>query len=146
MEPSDHCIELVKEFEGLRLETYPDDGRGVLTIGYGHTGPDVRLGRRITEAEAEKLLRKDIETAVRSVNRVCAGLDLAQHEFDALVSFQYNTGSLAASSLLRYLRAGNKKAAAAEFPKWKKAGGKVLAGLVRRRAAEMQLFLHGPTH
>ncbi|KVL67387.1 lysozyme [Burkholderia ubonensis] len=148
-------LQLTEQFEGCRLTAY-QDSVGVWTIGYGHTGPDVYKGLTITQAQAEALLMKDIAKATAAVNRLVTldragdpdtdGLpDLTQEEFDALVDFTFNlgAGNLASSTLLKKLNAGDIEGAAAEFPKWVHAGGKVLAGLVKRRDAERALFLLG---
>lgn len=133
-------LALIKSFEGLRLQAYTCPA-GVLTIGYGSTGPHVRPGMRITEQQADALLLSDLsrfEAAVTGAVRV----PLTQAQFDALVSFTFNVGvaALRSSTLLRKLNAGDYAGAAAEFARWNKAGGKVLAGLTRRRAAERALF------
>jgi lysozyme len=141
MKISDEGIEHLKQFEGCRYETYLDTG-GVPTIGFGHTGSDVQMGMKIDEAEAERLLRKDLETAEKCVNN-CVRVALTQHQFDALVSFAYNVGcgSLGRSTLLQYLNDGQDDLAAKEFLRWNKVRGQVVAGLTRRREAERDLFL-----
>ena len=131
---------LTRSFEGLRLTAY-QDSVGVWTIGYGHTGPEVRHGQCISEIEAETLLRSDLASAVRAVRKAIE-VDLAQHQFDALVDFCFNLGrgSFLASSLLRYVNQGELDSAVVQFGLWVHAGSKVLPGLVRRRAAEAALF------
>ena len=139
-------IELIKKFEGLRLRSYVDVV-GVLTIGYGHTGPDVTHGMQITEDEAEDLLLKDIASFESAVNTF-TNVKLNQNEYDALVSFTFNVGPTAykESTLLRLLNGGKpRKEVAAEFPRWVKGGdGEDIPGLVRRRAEEKKLFLRKP--
>jgi lysozyme len=141
---SDKCIDLIKRFEGLELEAYPDTGTGgePWTIGYGHTGPDVFPGLKITELQAEQLLAKDLEKFEKCVNNSVRG-NITQGQFDSLISFTYNVGcgALGKSILLRCLNNGDDMSAAQEFTKWVKAGGKTLPGLVKRRTAEMELFL-----
>lgn len=134
-------LALIKEFEGCELEAY-QDVVGVWTIGYGHTGADVDPDLYITQAVADELLARDLARFEAGVSRM-AKVPLTQNEFDALVSFSFNLGlaNLAGSTLLRLLNAGQKVAAAAEFPRWNRAGGRVLAGLTRRRVAEQSLFL-----
>lgn len=132
-------LALIKEFEGLRLTAYRD-AVGVWTIGYGHTGPDVTPGMTITQDQADELLRKDVarfEKAVASMAKVAT-----DSQFDALVSFAYNLGeeALRRSTLLRKHNEGDYAGAKAEFARWKYAGDKVLAGLVRRRAAEAEMY------
>lgn len=139
MKTSQAGIDLIKEYEGCRLETYRDSV-GVKTIGYGHTDK-VALGQKITQEEAEQFLREDLakfERCVLSVIRV----DIAQRQFDALVSFAFNLGcgALRRSTLARKLNRGDYDGAAREFGRWVKAGGRTLNGLVRRRAAEADLF------
>ena len=142
MKISDAGIALIKSFEGLRLEAYPDPATGgdPWTIGYGHTG-EVRPDMVITEAEAEQLLRQDIVQFEMCVNRLLQ-VSVTQGQFDALVSFAFNLGcgNLRKSTLLRKLNAGDADGAAAEFAVWNRAAGRVMAGLTRRREAERDLF------
>ena len=139
MEYSLDGLHLTESFEGCRLQAYLDSV-GVPTIGYGHTH-GVTLGMTCTQEQAEQWLQQDIQVAAQAVNRMVT-VALTQPEFDALVDFTFNlgTGSLQHSTLLRLLNAGNYKGAAAEFEKWDRAGGKVMAGLLRRRQAEEQMF------
>jgi len=133
-------IELIKSFEGVKLEAYQDQV-GVWTIGYGHTA-DVRPGSQITPAEARGLLEVDEGRVSEGVCRLVTR-PINQNQFDALVCFSFNLGlgALKRSSLLSKVNAGDFKGAADEFLKWTKAGGKELPGLVRRRKAERELFL-----
>lgn len=137
---SDDGIALIKEFEGCKLEAY-QDSVGIWTLGVGHTGPDVFRGRTITEKEADALLKKDLAAAEKCVN-ISVFVELSQHEFDGLVSLVFNIGCAAfrGSTLLRKLNDGLYDAAAEQFGRWNKAGGKELAGLTRRREAERNLF------
>ncbi|WP_312691151.1 lysozyme [Kosakonia sp.] len=138
----DAGVQLIKSFEGLRLEKYKD-AVGKWTIGYGHLIlPNESFTRPLTQAEADALLRADLGSAERSLHRLVT-VDLNQNQFDALVSFTFNlgAGNLQTSTLLRLLNAGEYSQAADQFPRWNKAGGKVLAGLTRRREAERALFL-----
>ena len=137
--------ELIEEFEGLFLESYQDSA-GVWTIGWGHTGlkhrdGTVYPGRRITPEEADQLLAHDMEKFEDRVKRLVA-VPLTQNEFDALVSFDFNTGGLARSSLLQRLNRGDMKRSIArsEFIRWINAGGRPLRGLARRRASEAMMF------
>ncbi|OQS34560.1 lysozyme [Chromobacterium haemolyticum] len=141
MNISANGVKLIQQFEGLRLKAY-QDAVGVWTIGYGHTGPDVTPGLVITQAQADALLARDLSRFETGVTRLAA-VPLHQNQFDALVSFSYNLGlgSLQNSTLLRLLNQRDYAGAAAQFPRWNKAGGKVLPGLTRRRAAEQALFL-----
>ncbi len=148
MQISDIGIALVKQFEGCELIAYPDPGTGgePFTIGYGWTQPvdgvPVHRGMVIDQATADRLLRCGVVQFEQGVNQLVKA-PINQNQFDALVSFAYNLGlrSLSTSTLLRKLNAGDKQGAANEFPKWNKAAGKILPGLVRRRAAERSLFL-----
>lgn len=133
-------VDLIKSFEGLRLNAY-DDGTGVLTIGYGSTN-GVQWGDAITEDEADRLLKEDLDRFERCVETAVEA-PLTQNQFDALVSLAFNIGcgAFRRSTLLRRLNRGGYLAAANQFPRWSRAGGRVLQGLVRRRAAERALFL-----
>lgn len=137
---SDKGIALIQDSEGLRLTAYKDSV-GIATIGWGHTG-DVKMGTTITRAEAERILREDLHDFERAVTRLVR-VPITQNQFDALVCFSFNVGAKALenSTLLKLLNAGNKAGAASQFANWNKAGGKVLPGLVTRRAAEAKLFL-----
>lgn len=135
--------ELIKHFESLFLKAYKDPV-GIWTIGWGHTGlthkdGTVHAGRKITEEEAQKLFEHDMTHFEKGVHKLVT-VEINDDQFSALVSFHFNTGSLGKSTLLKKLNAGDYDGAAAEFPKWNKAGGKVLRGLTRRRASEQNLF------
>jgi len=148
MRVSQQGIDLIKKFEGLRLTAYVCPA-GVLTIGYGHTGDDVKPGMRISEEEAEKLLWKDTESAQQTVSSF-VNVKINQNEYDALVSFVFNVGPTAFvnSTLLRLLNHGaDRKVVAAEFARWVKAGSDTpVPGLVRRREEEKKLFLEKSKH
>lgn len=135
-------LALIKQFEGCVLTAYPDPGTGgdPWTIGYGHTGSDVYRGLSITQQQAEDLLKRDLQ---RFEQEVCnlVKVSLTDNQFAALVSFDYNTGSLSSSTLLRLLNASNYQGAADQFLQWTHAGNQVLPGLVSRRQAERRLFL-----
>ena len=139
MEYSLDGLHLTESFEGCRLQAYLDSV-GIPTIGYGHTH-GVTMGMTCTQDQAEQWLQQDIQVAAQAVNNMVK-VPLTQPEFDALVDFTFNlgTGSLQHSTLLRLLNGGNYAAAAAEFEKWDKAGGKVMAGLLRRRQSEAEMF------
>lgn len=134
--------ELTKRFEGCRLVAYQDT-RGVWTIGYGHTS-GVHAGMTCTQAQAEQWLLEDIQYAVNAVKHYVT-VALTQGEFDALVDFVFNVGvrAFAGSTLLRKLNAGDYAGAAHEFKRWDMAGGKHVAGLLRRRVAEENEFNGG---
>lgn len=140
MKTSQKGIDLIKEFEGCCLKAYLDVV-GVKTIGYGHT-KDVVMGTRITEQIAEELLKADLSDTEQVVSRLVRR-KLTQYQFDALVSFVYNLGesNLLKSTLLKKVKINpNDPSIAMEFGKWIHAGGKVLNGLIRRRAAEAELY------
>ncbi|MGC0154945.1 lysozyme [Chromobacterium vaccinii] len=141
MQTSQNGINLIQQFEGLRLAAY-QDAVGVWTIGYGHTGADVHGGLAIDQQQADQLLRQDLARFEQGVSRL-ATAPVNQNQFDALVSFSYNLGlgNLQSSTLLRLLNAGDYRGAAGQFPLWDKAGGQVLPGLLKRRQAEQALFL-----
>lgn len=139
MKPSQAAIKLVKASEGLRLEAYQDVG-GVWTIGYGHTR-DVHAGMVITEHQADVMLLSDLDDAARDVESMVT-VPLTQGQFDALCDFVFNLGpgDLERSTLLRLLNRRNYEAAANQFRVWVMAAGTVQPGLVKRRAAERELF------
>jgi lysozyme len=133
-------MDLVESFEGCQLTAYRDSG-GVWTIGYGHTGDDVHPGETITQVQADALLESDLTAAEHEVASLIEVV-MTPNEFSALVSFQFNTGALGDSAGLPLLNAR-------EFPEaWDDhfclyihdAQGNELEGLVRRRAAERELF------
>jgi lysozyme len=137
--PSPACLALIKQCEGLRLKAYRDSG-SVLTIGYGHTR-GVRPGQIITEGEADSLLARDADEAAEAVNR--RALPCTQGQFDALTDFVFNLGEdrFANSTLLRMHQLGNFTGAAQQFGRWKYDNGRILPGLVRRRALEAAMYL-----
>ncbi len=137
---SEQGIALIKQFEGCALSAYLCPAH-ILTIGYGHTG-DVSAGQTITQEEAERLLKADLEKFERGVSQMVT-VELSPQQFDALVSFAFNLGlgNLKTSTLLKKLNSGDYQGAADEFLRWNKAAGKVMAGLTKRREAERALFL-----
>jgi GH24 family phage-related lysozyme (muramidase) len=144
MKTSSKGISLIKAHEGLRLHAYLCPA-GVWTIGYGHTSaagePTVVKGMRITNAEADSILRRDLAAFERGVaRRVKVGL--TQNQFDALVSFAFNVGlgAFERSTLLRKLNAGRYGDVPAELMKWTRGGGRELPGLVNRRRDEAGLW------
>jgi len=146
MKINQRSLNLIKEFEGFRAETYRDSA-GVLTIGYGTTGRagvgiDPHPGMVISKAEAEFYLQKAVDKFA-AIIRPAITAPINENEWGAFVSLAYNIGPSAfkRSSALRHFNAGDKAKAANSILLWNKAGGKVLAGLVRRRAAERELFL-----
>ena len=133
---------LVKEFEGLYLKAYICPA-GVLTIGWGHTGPDVYTGMTITQAQAETYLTNDLQKFANCVSSYLK-VRLNPNQVGALVSFTFNLGcgAFQGSTLLKRLNAGESPnlVASQEMPRWVYANGVKLAGLVRRRDAEVAFF------
>lgn len=146
MNPSENCFDLIKHFEGCSLVTYPDPATGGApwTIGYGHTGPEVYPGMQITQEEADQLLIQDAMKVSSQVQSLVS-VELSQPELDALVCFVFNVGigNFAKSTLLKKLNAGDYAGAANELPRWSRAAGKVMAGLIARREAEERMFNAG---
>ncbi len=132
--------DLIKKWEGVKFSAY-DDGGGVKTIGYGHTGRGVSKGS-ITKDEAEQLFASDLAEAEQVIDSKVK-VPLTQNQKDALASLVFNIGEtqFSSSTLLKKLNAGDYEAAADEFLKWRKDNGKVVLGLVKRRTDEKNLFL-----
>jgi len=134
---NDKGIALIKSFEGLRLKAYKAlPTEKYFTIGYGHYGSDVKEGQTITEAEAEKLLRDDLQKYEGKVNKYSA-YNWNNNEFSALVSFAYNIGNIDG---LTKKGERTRDEIIKVWPTYNKAGGKVLSGLSKRRAEEVKLF------
>lgn len=132
----------IMQWEGCRLTAYRCPA-GVLTIGYGHTGPDVTPGKTISAAEAVKLFNADIDRFAAQIEPLVSGVSLTERQFDALVSLAYNigVGNLRSSTVLKLVKSNpDDPAIRSAFMRWTKAtvGGKLkeLPGLVRRRAEE----------
>lgn len=139
---NDKGIALIKSFEGLRLKAYKAlPSEKYFTIGYGHYGSDVKEGQTITEAEAEKLLRADLQKYEGKVNKYST-YNWNDNEFAALVSFAYNVGNIDG---LTKKGVRSREEIKKVWTSYSKAGGKELPGLVRRRKAELQLFNEGKT-
>lgn len=131
-------IDLIKKFEGCQLTAYKCPA-GVLTIGYGHTG-GVTEGQKISQAQAEAYLRADLEKYEKKVEKYDSTYRWTQNEFDAMVSFAYNLGSI---DKLTAHGTRTKAVIAEKMLLYNKANGKVLAGLIKRRQAEQEMFLSG---
>ena len=144
MEISAAGLDLLKTFEGCRLVAYPDPGSGdePWSIGYGHTGADVRAGLTISQRQAERWLLADLNDSGRALETLLAGVPLSQGQWDALLSFCFNVGAgaLQRSTLRRRLLAGEAPARVIreELPRWIRGSRGPLAGLIQRRAAEIQ--------
>jgi lysozyme len=160
MRVSPEGLALVQRHEGCILQAYDDfSGKviapgqpvmGVLTIGWGHTGADVTAGKTITQVQAGELLARDLERAEREIARLVNGVVLKQSQFDALASFEFNTGGLEFTSgkgtkqlsgLMQAVISRRWADAAHEFTRWYKDNGRALNGLMRRRLDEAQLFM-----
>ncbi|MEM6586436.1 MAG: lysozyme [Pseudomonadota bacterium] len=148
-------VALIKRFEGcarLRrdgmVEAYPDPGTDAepWTIGWGATGPGLELGSRIgpgtvwTQKQCDARLADDLRRYARDVANAIGDAPTTQSQFDAMVSFHYNTGAIARATLTKKHCNGDYDGAAREFKRWNKAGGRVLKGLVRRRREEEWLY------
>ena len=132
-------IQLIKDFEGCMLYSYYD-AVGIITCGYGHTGKDVKYPMTITQKQADDWLKQDLEKFEKHVNKIndLYNYDFTENQFSALVSFAFNIGSI---NQLTKNGQRNKLEIADAIMMYNKAGGKVLAGLVRRRLAEYNLFM-----
>lgn len=140
MQYSKSGVALTESFESCKLVAYQDI-RGIWTIAWGHTGPDVVEGLTCTQAQADTWLLQDTQNAQDHVNNLVT-VPLTQGEFDALVDFAFNDGcgAFGGSTLLKLLNTGDYAAAAAQFQLWDHASGQVVAGLLRRRLAEVAEF------
>lgn len=139
-------FQLLTSFEGCELTAY-DDGGGVWTIGYGHTGDDVYPELTISQTQAEELLRADLEK-FESYVEDAVEVEIDENQFSALVCFCFNVGpeteGFGGSTLLKLLNDGDYQGAANQFPVWNKVNGEPWPGLTRRRLAEQALFLGMP--
>jgi len=138
----DILMALVRQFEGLRLRAYYCPA-GVLTCGYGATGPDITPATVWTPEQAEERMTRDAELYLAAARKLCPGLSPAP--LAAVADFAYNLGAtrLSASTLRRKINKGDMEAAAMEFSKWVYAGGRKLPGLVARRECERRIFSEG---
>lgn len=146
------AVTLIKHFESCakrrsdgRFEAYPDPGTGAepWTIGWGATGQGIQRDTVWTQVECDARLEADLVRYAAEVARVLGDAPTSQAQFDALVSFHYNTGAIARATLTKLHKTGDFAGAEAEFGKWVHASGKRLNGLVRRRAAEATLYRNG---
>jgi lysozyme len=129
----------LKGFEALVLKAYKCPA-GVVTIGYGHT-KTARMGMEITEKQADKLLKTDLEWAEEAVRNLVV-VSINQPQYNALVSFVFNVGisAFSKSTMLKKINKKDFKGASNEFQKWKFANGRILKGLIRRRQSEQEMF------
>ncbi len=140
---SDNGLAKLQQWEGCQLKAYKDVA-GILTIGFGHTGNDVKLGQTISQAQATRLLIQDLnrfEAAVSNLVKV----PLTRNQRDALISFSFNVGVTAFknSTLLKKLNAKKYSAVPSELMKWVNAGGRKVPGLINRRTQEAALWGKG---
>ena len=149
---SQRGIDLIKRFEGCArvrsdglVEAYPDPGTGGApwTIGWGATGLEIGPGTVWTQAQCDARLQSDIERHAQDVAQALGKAPTTQAQFDALVSFHYNTGAIARATLTKRHIAGDYYAAETEFARWNRAGGSIMRGLVRRREEEARLYRSG---
>jgi lysozyme len=143
MKTSARGVDFIKAFEGFRSKPYLCQA-SVWTIGYGHTVGVTQDSPIISEADAAALLQSDLKHYEASVLKLIR-VPLWQCEFDALVSFAFNLGggALQRSTLRQKLNRWDRHGAAVEFLKWTRANGAISRGLLRRRQAEMEMFLEG---
>jgi lysozyme len=133
-------LSIIRQFEGCKLKAYLCPA-GVWTIGWGRTA-NVKRGDICSQEQADKWLVQEYDAFEKKV-RALVKVPVTANQLGALVSFAYNigTGALGSSTLLKKLNAGDYAGAAGQFARWNKAGGRILAGLTKRRAAEATLFL-----
>lgn len=139
---SNKMINLIKTQEGLSLKACKAiPSEEYWTIGYGHYGAEVKANQTITESEAEQLLRQDLKVFEDTVNSAVK-VKISQSQFDACVSLAYNIGTyaFANSDIVKFINDNKFGHACVDFPSWRKAGGQVLPGLVKRRQLEMEYF------
>ena len=145
MQMNDEGLALIREAEGFRDKPYRD-AAGVWTVGFGHTSmagpPDVVAGLEVTGEEAAQILARDVSVFASGVAKELVR-PLTDGQFSALVSFAYNVGlaNFRGSGVLKAVNAGDFEAVPRRLQLWVKAGGRVLPGLVKRRAAEAALFM-----
>lgn len=139
------ALEIIKKWEGCRLEAYPDPATGGApwTIGWGATGPSIGPGTVWTQEEADVTLHKHVRLFAGYVDKMLHGIDLTPNQLAALISLCYNIGpgNLEQSTLLRKIKAGDYDGAADQFLRWNRAGGRVMQGLTNRREHERAVFL-----
>lgn len=151
--PSAECEAHIKGFEKLKLASYMPTKDDVPTIGWGSTGPDIRMGMIWTKGEADARFARDLAKFAAAVDRLIGDAATEQHEFDAMVGLAYNIGigspkmalpgGFTRSTVLRRHKQGDRMRAERAFHLWNKQKGKVLKGLVRRRAVEAAMYRGG---
>jgi lysozyme len=143
MQPSPRILAFIQGFERLRLVGYLPTKNDRPTIGWGHTGPEVKVGMVWTREQADQTFAADTTVVARGLEKELWGVPTTQGQYDALFSLAYNIGlvALKASSLIRYHKLGLYQKAADEFLKWDHQAGIVLPGLLKRRTAERLIYL-----
>lgn len=138
-----HAMALIRRWEGCRLVAYKCPA-GIWTIGWGSTGHGITDGVRWTQAQADERLARDVEKFMVGVRKLLRR-PVTEAQLGAMTSLAYNIGigAFGSSTLLRLFNAGQTDLAAAQFAVWRRAGGKVLQGLVNRRADERRVFEGG---
>ncbi|WP_395443551.1 lysozyme [Caulobacter sp. UC70_42] len=142
MTPSAKIIDFIKGYEKCRLTSYLPAPNDVPTIGWGSTGPDIKLGMTCTKAQADDRFAADLAKFSAGVSKLIGAAPTTQGQYDALVSFAYNVGleALKTSTLLRMHKDGECENARLQFARWNKQAGKVLNGLTKRRAGEAAIY------
>lgn len=140
---SQEGINLIKKYEGLKLNSYRLQGEEYYTIGYGHYGSDVKAGQTITEEQAERLLIADLQGTVNFILENYSYLELNQNELDALVSFTYNCG-IGSLNKLTGNKTRSKQEIAEHITSYTRSGSEAnRKGLAKRRLEEKKIFLGG---
>ncbi|MDE2103187.1 MAG: lysozyme [Patescibacteria group bacterium] len=145
------ALSVIRKWEGCavkisdgQFKAYPDPATNgePWTIGWGSTGPDIHAGLVWTQAQCDERLVQDAQRIGNAVQNLLGDASTTQNQYDALVSFAYNLGpaKLASSTLLKKHKAGDYAGTVAEFGKWINAGGRVMPGLISRRADEAALY------
>lgn len=142
MTPSPRAKAFVKGFEKCRLSAYMPTPKDRPTVGWGSTGPDIRMGMTWTQEQADARFDRDADGFAAAVTKHLGGRPTTQSQFDAMWSLAYNIGetNFAASTLLKLHKAGEFSAAAQQFQRWNKQAGVVLNGLTKRRLAEAAIY------
>lgn len=144
MTPSKNCLDLIRQFEGCKLEAYldPRPNNKIWTVGFGCTGANIGPGTKWTQEQADGELMIRVEAIGRVLTHKIVPI-ITQNQMDALCSLVFNIGmgAFGGSTLLKCINERKWKEAADQFLRWDKAAGQVLAGLMRRRKAERELFL-----
>lgn len=146
MTPSPRIVAFIRDYEQCRLKAYMPTPHDRPTIGWGSTGPDIKLGMVWTQVQADEHFAADLAKFSAGVSGAIGRAPTTQAQFDALVSFAYNCGiaALNSSTLLKLHKAGEHEGAAQQFGRWNKQKGVVLNGLTKRRTAEAAIYRGNP--